>query len=228
MQWLVCCVPHALALNRWALTCCVNITSLTLQQPLCTNLLTPVLCTAAAATPISYSQHASLINAALQGSGVARGNKSTHICRDRGAELMNEMGCPLEDIQRAGGWKQDTCGTSYFVPALGPRSLLALGMWRVDGGHLNTAYYADHFRVAVLKLVEHMLPQLLPALEAAEAAHAAAAAGDKSQDAVAGCLPSLQVMLKALVAAIQNALVLADAYPDNLFIKDLRSHPKFE
>ncbi|WIA37675.1 hypothetical protein OEZ86_014570 [Tetradesmus obliquus] len=182
-----------------------------------------------AGTPISYSQHKTRIDAALEAGNVARGKKSTHIARDRGAELMNEMGCPLEDIQRAGGWKQDPCGSSYIVPAHGPRSLLALAMWLVDGGHMNQAFYADHFALAVVTdLVQHMAPWLPDVLAAAEAGRDAAAAGDKSKDAVAACLPAVQVMFRAIVAAIQNAVVLADNNPDNIFIKDLSSHPKFE
>jgi hypothetical protein len=35
-------------------------------------------------------------------------------------------------------------------------------------------------------------------------------------------------MLKAFVAAIQDAVVLADVYPENLFIKDLSSHDAFK
>jgi hypothetical protein len=185
--------------------------------------------TPATGTCLGYSQHAANINEVLASNGVMRGNKSTHIGRDRGAELMVEMGCPADDIQRAGGWKQDTCSTSYFVPSSNPRSQLALAMWPVDGGHFNAAYYDDRFRQSVLEeLVWHVAPWMQRALRVARDAKAAAAAGDSSQQAAADCLPTLDAMLLAFVAAIQDAAVLADDYPENMFIKDLKQHPKFE
>jgi hypothetical protein len=178
---------------------------------------------------LSYKQHADNLNEVLAANNVVRGNKSTHIPRDRGAQLMMEMGCSAEDIQRAGGWKQGVCSTAYFVPALNPKAQLALGMWLVDGNFLNAAFYSSRFRPAVpQELVWHMAPWLQAALQVARDAAAAVAAGDSSQQAAAACLPSLVAMSLAFVAAIQDALVLADAYPNNLFIRDLQQHPKFK
>jgi hypothetical protein len=39
---------------------------------------------------------------------------------------------------------------------------------------------------------------------------------------------SVTFITLAFVAAIQDALVLADAYPNNLFIRDVQQHPKFK
>lgn len=184
--------------------------------------------TAMAGVPISYAQHRAYIEAALA-AGEIFTDKSTHAPRVYGAQLLIDMGVDMELVQRAGGWKQDTCGTAYFCAALGPQALLALGMWRVVGTDYGSAFYDDRMVPAIPEdLVYHVMPSLCAFCEAAEAASKAAAAGDKSMRAAAGCLATAKVMRMALVVAIQDAVVLADTYPDNLLIRDLKGHAMFE
>lgn len=164
--------------------------------------------------PISYARHAQLYKSAFQAAGLVV-DKTTHVQRVYGAQMMASKGADPQLVQRAGGWIQDSCGTAYIISGMTPQALLCLGNYR-ELQDFAAAYYDDRFRVAVPEeLVDYVMPPLRAFAAAATAACEAVAAGDKSPAMVAAarCDGPAKVMRIAVLAAIQDALVLAGRFP---------------
>ncbi len=179
-----------------------------------------------AGTCLSYTQHKTYIDAAL-GDNNIYADKSTHVTRIYAATLMLTMGVPLEAIQRSGGWKQDSLGTSYIVFAMNPQALLALAMWRTDKVD-NHCFYDPRMRAAVpQEFIEHAWPGLQQFIAEIEDAIPAALAGDKAAAEIARHRHIARVFHAVISVAIQDAVELADTYPDNPFIADMKQHPLF-
>lgn len=179
-----------------------------------------------AGTSLSYNQHKTYIDNAFGDSGIHT-DKSTHVPRVYAAILMMIMGVCLDAIQRSGGWKQDSLGTAYIVFAMNPQALLALGMWRSDNVDFQ-CFWEPRMRIAVpQELIDHAWPGLQQFTSQVEEAVTAAAAGDEAAAAAARHRHLARVFNAVITIAIQDAIELADVYPDNPFIADMKQHPLF-
>lgn len=83
-------------------------------------------------------------------------------------------------------------------------------------------------RLAVpVELVNHAWPGLNEFNQQVEDAVAAAAAGDKSQEHAARHKHVARVFQAVITIAIQDAIELAEQYPNNAFIADMMQHSLF-
>ena len=76
-------------------------------------------------------------------------------------------------------------------------------------------------------LINHMMPKLRDFEEAAQAAVDAVAQGTSEGEDAALFLNLAQTMRQMMIISIQDAVVLADKYPENDFIKRLEEHEDF-
>ena len=125
-------------------------------------------------------------------------------------------------IQRIGAWLLDPFGTAYIVPGFTAEALLALALWPGAAQKDFTGYWAERFHAAV---PEELVQLLMPGLAALEQAVAAATAAGKPS-AVADNLARLLRMLAVVV--VQDALELADRYPDNPVHRMLLQNDRFK
>lgn len=126
--------------------------------------------------------------------------------------------CMLQVIQRIGHWLLDSFGTAYIVPGFTPEALLALGFWPGAAQKDFTCYWAERFHVAVPSQLVYLLMPGLDRLEAsaaelAEAAQRSRAAADK--EARNRAKRMAQVLKMGAVVVVQDALELAEKFPNN-------------
>jgi hypothetical protein len=178
-----------------------------------------------AGVAISYSQHCALLVSAFCDADLVL-DKITHIARVYGAQVLVAMGVDLQAVQRAGGWLQDTMGTSYIVCGLSPQALLALAGWRADDSDLQC--FADpRFYIAVPdELVFHAMPALKPFEDAAAQLMGSSDRDDKKAAQRAQQLA--KVLRICLVARIQDAIATYQQYPASPFNADMHQHPTFQ
>lgn len=142
----------------------------------------------------------------------------------------NNLGNPLlQVIQRIGHWLLDSFGTAYIIPGFTPEALLALGLWPGAAQKDFTGFWAERFHVAV---PEELVYQLLPGLKALEEqvqARLNAAAGDKKRVDKQAQLGRrmVQVLRMGAVVVVQDALELAERYPNNPIHKYLLEDDTF-
>jgi hypothetical protein len=125
-------------------------------------------------------------------------------------------------IQRIGAWLLDPFGTAHIVPGLTAEALLALAFWSGAAQKDFTGYWAESFHAAV---PEELVQLLMPGLAALEREIAAARAAGKPS-ALADNLARLLRMLAVVV--VQDALELADRYPDNPVHRMLLRNARFK
>lgn len=115
----------------------------------------------------------------------------------------------LQVIQRIGHWLLDAFGTAYIVPGFTAEALLALAFWPGAAQKDFSGYWAARFHVAV---PDELVELLMPGLTAMEVANTQAAAARKpSKSAV----HLAQVLRMGATVVVQDALELADKFPDN-------------
>lgn len=127
----------------------------------------------------------------------------------------------LQVIQRIGHWLLDSFGTAYILPGFSAEGLLSLGFWGGAAQKDFLTYWAANFHVAVL---EELVQLLMPGLAAIEKeVEAAAAAGQP--DAEGAHL--VKLLRTGAVVVVQDALELAEQYPDNPVHAILLQEPLF-
>ncbi|KAF6253854.1 hypothetical protein COO60DRAFT_384186 [Scenedesmus sp. NREL 46B-D3] len=170
------------------------------------------------------SNHAELMKKLYKLLGVAP-SKVTHELRVFAAQAMYEMGVSLE---RIGHWLLDSFGTSYIVPGFTPEALLALGFWPGAAQKDFSGYWAERFHVAVpLELIYALFPGLKELEAEAAAAQQEAAGGPRSGRVAPEAAAVARVLRMGAVMVVQDALELAERFPDNPIHKLLMGYDSF-
>jgi hypothetical protein len=135
---------------------------------------------------------------------------------------------PAQVIQRIGHWLLDSFGTSYIVPGFTPEALLALGFWPGAAQKDFSGYWAERFHVAVpLELIYALFPGLKELEAEAAAAQQAAAAGPRSGRVGPEAAAVARVLRMGAVMVVQDALELAERFPNNPIHKLLMGYDSF-
>lgn len=133
-------------------------------------------------------------------------------------------------IQRIGHWLLDSFGTAYIVPGFTPEALLALAFWPGAAQKDFTGYWAERFHVSVPSELVYLLMPGLDRLEAkaADLAQQAQASGLRAdKEAASKAKRMAQVLQMGAVVVVQDALELAEKYPDNPIHAQLLLRPAF-
>ena len=120
-------------------------------------------------------------------------------------------------IQRIGHWLLDPFGTAYIEPGFSPEGLLALGFWAGAAQKDFGLFWAERFHVAVPEeLVQLLMPQLAQLEAEVQAAkEAAAGQGADARERASKAEARVRVLRVLVVAAVQDALELAQEYSSN-------------
>lgn len=124
----------------------------------------------------------------------------------------------VQVIQRIGHWLLDSFGTAYIVPGFTPEALLALAFWPGAAQKDFTGYWAERFHVSVPSVLVYLLMPGLERLEESAAELERKAKGSRSspdRDAASHAKRMVQVLKMGAVVVVQDALELAQRYPDN-------------
>ena len=134
----------------------------------------------------------------------------------------------MQVIQRIGHWLLDSFGTAYIVPGFTPEALLALAFWPGAAQKDFTGFWAERFHVGVpAPLVELLMPGLAELQKAADHAQQAAAAGSRSGRVAPQAATVAKVLHMGAVIVVQDALELAERFPDNPIHKLLMGYASF-
>lgn len=125
-------------------------------------------------------------------------------------------------IQRIGHWLLDAFGTSYIVPGFTAEALLALGFWPGAAQKDFTGYWAERFHVAIPEVLVQLVMPGLADME--KEAAAATAAGQPDAEADNWC----KVLRMGAVVVVQDALELAEEFPNNPVHNMLLKHEAFK
>lgn len=128
--------------------------------------------------------------------------------------------CPLcaQVIQRIGHWLLDSFGTAYIVPGFTPEALLALAFWPGAAQKDFTGYWAERFHVSVPTQLVYLLMPGLDRLEKATDELESKAKGARSspdREAASHGKRLVQVLKMGAVVIVQDALELAERFPNN-------------
>ena len=137
---------------------------------------------------------------------------------------------PQQVIQRIGHWLLDSFGTAYIVPGFTPEALLALAFWPGAAQKDFTGYWAERFHVSVPSALVYLLMPGLEGLEAAAAELDSRAQGSRSspdREAASHAKRMVQVLKMGAVVVVQDALELAEKFPDNPLHALLLQQPAF-
>jgi hypothetical protein len=124
----------------------------------------------------------------------------------------------MQVIQRIGHWLLDSFGTAYIVPGFTPEALLALAFWPGAAQKDFTGYWAERFHVSVPSELVYLLMPGLDRLEKATAELADKVKGSRSgadREAANAAKRMVQVLQMGAVVVVQDALELAETFPDN-------------
>lgn len=142
--------------------------------------------------------------------------------------LVLLVNCYVQVIQRIGHWLLDSFGTAYIVPGITPEALLALGFWPGAAQKDFTGFYDPRFHVVVPEeLVLLLMPDLKKLEEEAAAEKAAASNGRRADRETPEAAKVAKVLRMGALVVVQDALELADRFPENRIHKLLLQQPVF-
>jgi hypothetical protein len=122
----------------------------------------------------------------------------------------------MQTIMRIGHWNLNTCQVDYLLTGLKPEGLLAYGMWPGAAQKEFGLYFSERFMVTVPMELVYLLMPWLKELEAKADVLYRAALNNGSSSKV---LSSVQIMAKVMpylaMVVVQDALELAEKFPDN-------------
>ena len=116
------------------------------------------------------------------------------------------------------------------MPGFTPEALLALAFWPGAAQKDFTGYWAERFHVSVPSELVHLLVPGLDRLEAATEELESKAKGSRSgpaREAASHAKRLVQVLKMGAVVVVQDALELAQKYPDNPLHAVLLEQPAF-
>jgi hypothetical protein len=121
-------------------------------------------------------------------------------------------------IQRIGHWLLDSFGTAYIVPGFTPEALLALAFWPGAAQKDFTNYWAERFHVSVPSQLVYLLMPGLDKLEATADELDSKTKGSRThpdREAASHAKRLVQVLKMGAVVIVQDALELAEQFPNN-------------
>lgn len=122
----------------------------------------------------------------------------------------------MQVIQRVGHWLLDPLGTNYIIPAFSPDALLGLGLWPGVAQKDYTLFWDERFHVNIPEsLMTTVFPQLSNLDNAVEEGTRAANAGSRANMMPANAREVARVLRFGCIVVVQDALLLAETYPEN-------------